>query len=71
MTPARWVAVALSACLVVALAACTNEAPPVPEDEHKSLQRAIQQPLDKARAVEDEVRKQQESVQRQLDEAGG
>lgn len=60
----------LLAAAVLALAGCGgNEPPPPPKDEHKALQRAIQEPLDKARAVEGELQKQHEAMQRQLDEA--
>lgn len=58
--------------LTVPLAGCgKSEPPPPPKDEHKALQRTIQEPLDKARAVEDQLQKQQEAAQRQIDEAGG
>lgn len=52
------------------LAGCgSNEPPPPPKDEHQALQRAIQEPLDKARAVEADLQKQHDARQRQLDEA--
>jgi hypothetical protein len=52
------------------LSACGSAEPPPPEaDEHKALQRAIQEPLDKARAVEGELQKQQKAMQRQMDDA--
>ena len=54
------------------LTACGPSEPPEPAlEEHKALQRAIQEPLDKARAVEDTLQKQQEAMQRQIDEDGG
>lgn len=54
------------------LAACGGAEPPEsPPDEHKALQRAIQEPLDKARAVESELQKQQEAMQRQIENDGG
>lgn len=61
---------ALLACLTVPLTGCNApEPPPPPKDEHKALQRAIQEPLDKARAVEGQLQEQQKVMQRQLDEA--
>lgn len=61
---------ALSSCVAVGVIACSSSAPP-PQDEHKALQRAIQEPLDKARAAEAQLQKQQEAAQRELDDAGG
>ncbi len=60
----------LLACLQ--LSACGDrEPPPAPKEEHKALQRAIQEPIDKARAVEGELQKQQEAMRRTLEEDGG
>ena len=58
---------------VVLLGACSSEPPPPPQarEQDKALQQAIQQPLDTARAVEDEVLKAQEEQQRKIDEQGG
>ena len=68
MIPARTVLLSLVACAF--LAGCGEpEPPPPPKDEHKALQRAIQEPLDKARAVEDQLQEQQKAMQRQLDDA--
>lgn len=54
------------------LAACGKSAPPEPpREEHQALQRAIQEPLDKARAAEAELQKRQDEIQRQLDDADG
>ena len=39
------------------------------KDEHKALQRAIQEPLDKARAVESQLQEKNEQLQRELDDA--
>ena len=67
MSPSKAAVVALLVSAV--LSACGSAAPPPPEaDEHKALQRAIQEPLDKARAVEGELQKQQKAMHRQLDE---
>lgn len=63
-----------SALLLVGmnLTACGNSAPPEPApEEHKALQRAIQEPLDKARAVEADLQKKQEAMQRQIEDDGG
>lgn len=50
------------------LPACgSSEPPPPPKDEHKALQRAIQEPIDRARAVEGQLQEQQKARQRQLD----
>ena len=60
------------ACMLlgfVLLPACGCSATP-PED-HKALQRTIQEPIDRARAVEDTLQKQQDSMQRTLDESDG
>ena len=68
MSPSKAAIVALLVSAV--LSACGSAAPPPPEvDEHKALQRAIQEPLDKARAVEEELQKQQKAMQRQMDDA--
>ncbi len=62
-------AFALLSCLTLMLTACGNsEPPPPPKDEHKALQRAIQEPLDKARAVEGQLQEQQKAMQRQVDD---
>lgn len=58
--------------VVAALAACSSEAPPpAPKAEDRALQEAIQAPLDKARAVEDDVLKAQQEQQKKIDEQGG
>lgn len=63
-------AFALLACLIAPLTGCGDpEPPPPPKDEHKALQRAIQEPLDKARAVEGQLQEQQKAMQRQVDES--
>ncbi|MBB5207853.1 hypothetical protein [Chiayiivirga flava] len=62
------------AIVLLALVACSSEPPPPPpqaREEDKALQHAIQAPLDKARAVEDEVLKAQQDQQRTIDEQGG
>lgn len=70
MTGLRIGALLWLACLAIPLTGCDNaEPPPPPKDEHKALQRAIQEPLDKARAVEGQLQEQQKAMQRQLDEA--
>ena len=56
------------------LPACGSQepTPPAPpQEEHKALQRAIQEPIDRARAVEDTLQKQQDSMRQELDESGG
>lgn len=60
------------AMLMVVLAGCSQERPPAEvREEDKALQKAIQAPLDKANAVEDEVLKAQQEQQRKIDEQGG
>lgn len=53
------------------LVACSSEPPPAPEKEDRALQEAIQVPLDKANAVEDQVLKAQQDQQKKIDEQGG
>lgn len=65
---------AIVATALLALVACSSEPPPPPpqaREEDKALQQGIQAPLDKARAVEDEVLKAQQEQQRKIDEQGG
>lgn len=64
--------IAVLLMLITGLAACDKPAPPEPpQPEHQALQRAIQEPLDKARAAEAELQKRQDEMQRQIDDAGG
>ncbi len=52
------------------LSACAgSEAPAPPQERDRALQRAIQEPIDTARAVEGELQKQQEAMRRQMDAA--
>ena len=55
------------------LAGCTPEAPPPPpaDDDSRALERAVQEPLDKARAVEDQVKAAKEKQDREIEEGGG
>lgn len=54
------------------LCACSQPAPPEPpREQHQELRRAIQEPIDRARAVEGELQKQQDALQRQLEDSGG
>lgn len=58
------------ACLTMPLLGCSDPEPPAPsQDEHKALQRTIQEPLDKARAAESQMQEKTEQLQRQLDDA--
>lgn len=55
---------------IAGLAACSPPPPEAPREEHQTLQRAIQEPLDKARSVEAELQKKNEAMQRQIDAEG-
>ena len=70
MKPTRFLVFTALACMTTSLIGCGEPAPPAPpKDEHKALQRAIQQPLDKARAVESQLQEKNEQLQRELDDA--
>jgi hypothetical protein len=62
---------------LVAMAACDKpsmpdpEQPPEPQAGHTQLRDAIQQPLDKARAVEDAGKRAAEAQRAAIEEAGG
>ena len=61
---------AASSCL--ALAACGSSAPPeAPRAEDRRLEHAVQEPLDKARAVEDQIKQEKERQDREIEEGGG
>ena len=64
---------ALAFGMALLLGACSSEPPPPKQvrEEDKALQRAIQEPLDKARAVEDQVLKAEQDRAKQLEESGG
>lgn len=60
--------------LLAALVACSSEPPPPPPQaraQDKALQQAIQAPIDKANAVEDDVLKAQQEQTKKIDEQGG
>ena len=68
----------LACCLfaLALLAGCDPAPSPAPEesapDERaRDLERAVQEPLDKARAVEDQVKAQKERQDREIEEGGG
>jgi hypothetical protein len=56
-------------CLAL-LGACSSEAPP-PREEDRALERAIQEPQDKARAVEDQLEQARRAQDEKLREQGG
>ncbi len=61
---------------LLALAACKPappdpERPPEPQARHTELRDAIQAPLDKARAVEDEVQEAAEAQRAAIEASGG
>lgn len=74
---ARPALVALLAVVATAtLAACKPappdpERPPEPQAAHTELRDAMQAPVDKARAVEDELQKAAEAQRAAIDAAGG
>lgn len=45
--------------------------PPPADDRSRALERAVQEPLDKARAVEDQIKAQKERQDRDIEEGGG
>jgi hypothetical protein len=60
--------------LVAQLAACGVDAPPAPPpppEADRALERAVQAPLDKARGVEEELRKARAAQDAKLREEGG
>lgn len=57
--------------LAFVLVACSSEPPPPPREQDRALQRAIQEPQDKARAVEDAVLKAKEEQDAKMEEQGG
>ena len=66
----KFIVLALGAAL---LAGCTPEPSPPPpaDDSSRALERAVQAPLDKARAVEDQVKAAKEQQDREIEEGGG
>ena len=65
----QWPAVA-GVCLL--LAACgSSTAPEPPREEDRRLERAVQEPLDKARAVEEQMQKQKEEQEARMREQEG
>lgn len=56
--------------LAFVLVACSSEPPP-PREQDRALQRAIQEPQDKARAVEDAVLKAKQEQDAKMEEQGG
>jgi hypothetical protein len=58
---------------MVLLAGCEPAAsPPPPEnDSSRALERAVQEPLDKARAVEDQIKAEKLRQDREIEEGGG
>lgn len=56
---------------VVALAACSQDAAPPPREQDRALERAIQEPQDKARAVEEQLEQARRAQDEKLREQGG
>lgn len=62
----------LAALGALLLAACGSDTPPPePREQDRALERAIQAPQDKARAVEDEVLKARQEQDARVEEQGG
>ena len=59
--------------MALLLAACSSEPPPPAQvrEQDRALEHAIQEPLDEARAVEDQVLKAQDAQAKKIDEGGG
>lgn len=53
------------------LAACGRSEPPPPREADRALERAIQEPQDKARAVEDQLEQARRAQDEKLREQGG
>lgn len=62
-------------CASLLLCACAPSEPAAPPEaspqDPKALQRTIQEPLDKARAVESQMQQHRQDLDQQLDDAGG
>lgn len=66
----------LTTLVLALLAGCSKpppdpEAPPEPQAEASELREAIQEPIDKAKAVEDADRERDEERRKALEDAGG
>ena len=57
--------------LLLALSACGSTEPPPPSDQDRELQKALQAPLDKAKAMEEEMRKARKEQDAKIQEQGG
>lgn len=61
-----------AAALLLGLTACGDATPPEPaREEDRRLERAVQEPLDKARAVEDQLQQQKEEQDARMREQEG
>lgn len=61
----------VSSCCFASLLACSPSAPPPPREQDRALERAIQEPQDKARAVEDQLEAARRAQDEKLREQGG
>lgn len=65
-----WCGLVAASCL--ALAGCGSSAPPEPpREEDRRLERAVQEPLDKARALEEQMQQQKAERDAKLREQEG
>ncbi len=72
MTLHRRLAYAVIGMLASQLVACSANPEPAPApapEQHQELRRAIQEPIDKARAAEAQLQEQQKALQQQIDQA--
>ena len=70
MTLHRRLAYAVIGMLASQLVACSANPEPAPAPEqHQELRRAIQEPIDKARAAEAQLQEQQKALQQQINQA--
>jgi hypothetical protein len=60
------------ALLAPSLAACGDSAPPpTPREEDRKLERAVQEPLDRARAVQQQMQDAREQQDAEIEDGGG
>ena len=63
--------VGVAAMLLLAGCEPAPSPPPPQDDSSRALERAVQEPLDKARAVEDQIKAEKARQDREIEEGGG